>query len=747
MFRLLVMLGIVLIVVFPAAAQEDNTLRDPAALAQQLLGYDGGLAIPDPFPVYAVGDTTPFWVSKVGEEKPTKINATVAAATEGLYIFVEDGIDYNPETLAPFAGRLDFIFSVLRITNNRGAIVAAPQSRMDMALFPLLEIPDADNDPHLYVLFARDLRDNRITIYNPNNSLPMQLAPEGYTNQHEMVIVNTSAFPGVVLEDPAYQNVLTRQFFNLLAFHNTPGQAPWLREALATYMLLQINEQEIGQNDLTAFMNAPDTSLMQITGGAAFGVGQLFLRYVQQRFGVDVFTELFSETGTGLAPLDRVLARHNITDLETGLPITAWDVFADFVMANALNGNIGDGRFQYPGLQMELSPATAVLRDQFDFQADELAVQQLGTAYVVMATSTPVDFRLIFSGPSLTQRLPIPGDPANHFYWSGNAVNANTSLTRAFDLTGVEEATLTFDAWYTLLDRWNYGYVQVSADGGVTWDVLPATHTTTENAYGLAYGAAFTRISNPEPPRPFPYLGVGLDTDGITIIEITEDSPLQGTDVQVGDVIAGFDEQVWGEQPSVVGYLANFNPGDTVNLYLQRGEEFFSQEVVLAIHPTRVFSQESLWLPQMVDLSAYAGQQVLVRFAYISVGETQDRGFAVDNIAIPEIGFSDDAEQGVPGWLLNGWQQMNNQVQQRYLVQYALLDSENPENARVVRLIGTRDTVTAGAWDLSLTPNQIILLAISGLNDDTDALARFSLAAQSEGTPAEATLESRGDGV
>lgn len=747
MLRFWFTFGILLLFVLPLSAQDTSTTRDPAALAQELLGYDGGLAIPDPFPIYQSGDTASFWVSKVGETMPTQINATLAAASSGLYIWVEDGIEYNAAALEPFAQQLEFVFAVLRITDNQGTLTSAPETPVDLINFPLLQIPDADNDPHLYVLFARDLRDNRVTIYNPNNSLPLQLAPGGYTNQHEMVIVNTSAFPGVALDDPAYYTVLTRQFFNLLAFHNTPGQAPWLRDALANYMLLQINDQTLQQNDLAAFMSAPDVPLTQSASGAGFGAGQLFLRYVRQRFGDGVLMQLFNESGTGLAPLDRVLAQNNLTDLETGLPITARDVFADFVMANVLNGGIGDGRFQYLGLQAELSPATGVVRDRFDFQADDLSVTQLGTAYIILASSNPVDFRLIFSGPSLIQRLPIPGDAANHFYWSNNGLNENTTLTRAFDLTNVQEATLTFDAWYTLTDRWNYGYVQVSADRGATWAVLPASNTTTENPYGLAYGAGFTGISNPEKPRPFPYLGIGLATDGITITSITEESPLQGTQVQVNDVIVGFDEQTWAGQPNVVGYLSNFNPGDTVNLYMQRGDRVYSQEVVLASHPTRVFPLDPLWLKQTVDLSAYAGQEILVRFGYISVAETQDRGFAVDNISIPEIDFSDNAEAGVPGWTLNGWQQMSNQVQQLYLVQYALLDSQNDANSRVVRLIGPRDTVTAGAWDLSLTADQIIVLAISGLNDDTDALARFTLASQLQESSSEGTSESQEDGA
>jgi hypothetical protein len=199
--------------------------------------------------------------------------------------------------------------------------------------------------------------------------------------------------------------------------------------------------------------------------------------------------------------------------------------------------------------------------------------------------------------------------------------------------------------------------------------------------------------------------------------------------VQVGDTIAGFDEQVWQGQPDLIGFLSNFEPGDTVNLYIQRGEEFFSVEVTLAAHPTRRFIPDPVWVKQSIDLSSFAGKTVIVRFDMVSSSDVTDRGLAVDNIAIPEIGYLDDAEAGVQGWTLNGWQQITNQVTQRFLLQFVVLNTTTISSSRVGQLISPASALTSGAWDFSLKPGEILLLAISGLNDNTDYPARYGLVA------------------
>ncbi|WP_432016827.1 immune inhibitor A domain-containing protein [Streptomyces hydrogenans] len=59
-----------------------------------------------------------------------------------------------------------------------------------------------------------------------------------------------------------------------------------------------------------------------------------------------------------------------------------------------------------------------------------------------------------------------------HAWWSGSADNQNVTLTREVDLTGRTSATFTAKAWYDLEEDFDYGYAEVSTDGGESWTAL-----------------------------------------------------------------------------------------------------------------------------------------------------------------------------------------------------------------------------------------------------------------------------------
>lgn len=709
----------------PADAQ-DTTRRDPLTLARQLLGFSGDAPIPPPVPDYQPGASETFWVDKTGQDAPTRITAELAAATRDIYLWVENGLEYDPTAMRDFAARLNGLLLMLSLKDNYGLVQVSPRSLSDFNVRSKLLMPDVDNDPHLSILYASNLRDISNILYNPNNSVEAALVPGGYSNQREMLVLNTSALPAVPLHDPAFSGIVARQMIAMLAYYNTPGQPNWLTEALSGSVLRQIQNAGLTSRDIAPFLEAPNTGLLQASSVEGVGARQLFLQYILQRFGAEVYLDLFNLPGDGLNPLDAALARHKVADLVTGETITAQGAFADFVMANVLNGlNVGDGRYQYRNVDFGSSQAAVVLlRDNLNATINDGTVSQLGTRYIVLTSATPTSVTVDFSGQPTVSHLPMP-ENSSRFYWSGGGLNQAASITRAFDLRNVKQATLTFDAWYSLAEGWNYAYVEVSTDEGKTWNILPASSMSGSNPNGVAYGPAFTGVSNPDGPRPFPYLGIGLDADGITITQIMPDGPLAGTDVQVGDTIAGYDGKTWVGRPNLIGWLATHEAGDSVKLYMKRGSSFFDVPVMLSEHPTRVFLPDALWLPQRVDLSAFAGQNILLRFQYISLPGRDNAGFAVDNIAIPEIGFSDDAEGAVPGWTLDGWQQTSNQLPQQFLVQAAQI-GQDVRNVR--RLIAPGDAATAGAWQFSLAADDVLILAISGLNDNTDQPARFALA-------------------
>lgn len=73
------------------------------------------------------------------------------------------------------------------------------------------------------------------------------------------------------------------------------------------------------------------------------------------------------------------------------------------------------------------------------------------------------------------------------------------------------------------------------------------------------------------------------------------------------------------------------------------------------------------WIQQEVDLSAYAGKEIQLRFEYVTDGALNLHGFAVDDIAIPGV-LKDDAETD-NGWKADGFVRSTNVVAQRFVVQ------------------------------------------------------------------------------
>lgn len=77
---------------------------------------------------------------------------------------------------------------------------------------------------------------------------------------------------------------------------------------------------------------------------------------------------------------------------------------------------------------------------------------------------------------------------------------------------------------------------------------------------------------------------------------------------------------------------------------------------------------EAAWIEETADLGAYAGQKILLRFAMHNDLVVNHPGFAVDDLSIPEIGWSDDLEADESGWTSGGFIRSHNYVPQVWRV-------------------------------------------------------------------------------
>jgi immune inhibitor A len=123
------------------------------------------------------------------------------------------------------------------------------------------------------------------------------------------------------------------------------------------------------------------------------------------------------------------------------------------------------------------------------------------------------------------------------------------------------------------------------------------------------------------------------------------------------------------------------------------------------------------WVEEQMDLSPFAGQQVLIRFEYVTDDVGNGPGWAVDSIQVPEIGFSDDAESDVPGWVAQGYQRIEGPLPQRFIVQ--LLEFGNQLTVRQVPM----DASNRAQVDIGGANRTVIV--VSGATDGTTEPAAY----------------------
>ncbi|GAC1491912.1 MAG: immune inhibitor A [Candidatus Limnocylindrales bacterium] len=131
------------------------------------------------------------------------------------------------------------------------------------------------------------------------------------------------------------------------------------------------------------------------------------------------------------------------------------------------------------------------------------------------------------------------------------------------------------------------------------------------------------------------------------------------------------------------------------------------------------------WVEQKADLGAFAGKQILLRFEYVTDGALNLDGWAIDDLSIPEIGWSDDAEAD-RDWTASGFIRSTNLVRQRFVVQILRFGAIPTVERRFVE---------DGALELDLDASadrRAPLIAVTGLAPRTTQTAPFELIADAK---------------
>ena len=161
------------------------------------------------------------------------------------------------------------------------------------------------------------------------------------------------------------------------------------------------------------------------------------------------------------------------------------DVFADWVIANYLDAD--DRKYGYLDNDVRIRRA----RPLGDGKGREMSLPQFSARYHSLR-SNAAEGTLRFQGSTQVRQVEAECVSEDGCLWSGRGDSINTRVTREFDLTGLDSATLEYMVWYDIEDGWDYGYVEVSDDDGHTWTILEGQYTSDDDVSGNAYGPGYT---------------------------------------------------------------------------------------------------------------------------------------------------------------------------------------------------------------------------------------------------------------
>lgn len=435
--------------------------RDRLALARELRGLTVIPAVPTTAPDYAIGDRATFSVLNLDDNQVMSVEAQLVALGEHIALWFPAHIQADPVSAQALADAFDArIYDAVR------------------SLWGSEAIPGVDGDPRVHGLFAYNVGSGTRAYFSADNTYPVEVSPT--SSEHEMFVYNLD-ITGTSVGTPADESTTAHEFQHMIRHNMNPNLDSWLDEGFSTFTQLYLGYTDAARYG-DRYMGAPWTQLNTWQSGAHYGASMLFVTYIQETCGLEALKQFSLAVRPGHARVDSVLQE------QCGIGFN--DLFADWVVTNQVrDAGLGYG-YDNPILAGLPAPFSVAEVLAYPYTRTATAAQHSAHYYHLENLPDSGTLHITLDAPQEVVLIPTQGEGA--FWYSNRADDSAMHLTRPFDLTHAQSAVLTFDVWYQLEALWDYAYVLVSTDDGLTWDMLETAHMTHDNPHGTAYGPGYT---------------------------------------------------------------------------------------------------------------------------------------------------------------------------------------------------------------------------------------------------------------
>ncbi|MCD4684491.1 MAG: immune inhibitor A [Anaerolineae bacterium] len=481
--------------------------------------------------------------------------------------------------------------------------------------------PGIDGDSRIHIVSQITIAPGVYGAFNPEDQCPQFLCPD--SNQREIIYINLDTAP---LGSPEYLTTVAHEHQHLIQFHVDGNERRWFNEGLSQLAehLNGFHPRYVGAGNMIDFLENPDHQQdgrsFGYDVGSYYGAGYLFMVYLYEQFGLEFIRAMVANDYDGLASVQLTLD-------EFGYEMTVDEVAAGWILANYLDDPfVGDGTYYYQTLDIPnpITPSPVTFTGGASQITD--TVNQYGADYY--ALTQPGTYQISFDGNDQT----VVTDAAPHsgawMWWSYNAISSAARLTAAFDLTGLDTATLAFSAWWQVEEDYDWFQVLVSTNGGAEWALVSGEYATRNGPH--APGAHYT-------------------------------------------------------------------------------------------------ARSMRWVDEQIDLNDYVGQEILVRFEYLTDSMDSMQGVALDEIGIVELGGLDDVEQVASVWEPDGFMRVQGMVTQNWYVAVVI---HAADGSTTVTPLALDDAYHAGGTTVTVPGGGSATVVIGAMAPFTHELGRYKLAMQ-----------------
>jgi immune inhibitor A len=402
---------------------------------------------------YEIGDRQVF------RTEEGRVQAELLAITDHAYFWVETALAFDPESVAAAAGRFEqeFYPVVTRLFGEEWR-------------------PGVDNDTHFSVLHLDGyIGDGELGFFNSGDEYPWAVVID--SNQQEIVYLNMA---NLRLGDSLYHGTLIHEVQHLIQWHNDPNESVWLNEGLA-----QLTELYAGLDTVdtaTDYLHNTDIRLNSWNFDdeellyAHYGASYLFSVYLWEQLGISAISALSSHADDGLAGVQTILKSYRP---EQSLE----DFLGDWIVANYVDDLTVGPNYGYANLRLHRPEFEAEISSS-DFGAIK-NLNQYGVHYIKIDRTGPTTIN--FVGDTIAELMGDSSLATDRIWYAPTTDELDAQLTVDIDLQGLDEATLEFSVWYDLEELYDFAYVTISTDEGISWDILEPRHASL-GEFGPAFG-------------------------------------------------------------------------------------------------------------------------------------------------------------------------------------------------------------------------------------------------------------------